>query len=104
MKNTQNCQEKLQTSVDGLPVEYSEIQEHEAACNAAGLLMYRIWEKSLLRVRMLKVCAENGHYDISTMKDFQIYYSPMCYEDGGVVDDQWFISITMKILTCNKRI
>ena len=72
-----------------MPVEYSGIiQEHEAVRNAAGLFDVSHMGEVLIEGKdaesFIQKMVTN---DILTMKDFQIYYSPMCYEDGGVVDD-----------------
>ncbi|NLP29607.1 MAG: glycine cleavage system aminomethyltransferase GcvT [Clostridiales bacterium] len=72
-----------------LPVEYSGIiQEHEAVRNAAGLFDVSHMGEVLIEGKDAESFVQKMvTNDISTMKDFQIYYSPMCYEDGGVVDD-----------------
>lgn len=72
-----------------LPVEYQGIlSEHEAVRTAAGLFdvshMGEVTVKGPDAEKFIQKMIVN---DISSMTDFQIYYSPMCYPDGGVVDD-----------------
>jgi len=72
-----------------LPVQYSGVlDEHNHVRNKAGLfdvshmgeIMVRGTEASLYIQRLIT-------NDISQIKDNQIVYTPMCYCDGGVVDD-----------------
>lgn len=72
-----------------LPVEYSGIlAEHEAVRTKAGLF-------DVSHMGEVLVTGKDAEYfvqhvvtnDISTMSDNQIFYSTMCYENGGVVDD-----------------
>jgi aminomethyltransferase len=72
-----------------LPVEYSGIiPEHEAVRNQAGLFdvshMGEITVKGEDAEKYLQMVVTN---DISVLNDNQIAYTPMCYPDGGVVDD-----------------
>jgi aminomethyltransferase len=72
-----------------LPVEYSGIiPEHEAVRNQAGLFdvshMGEITVKGEDAEKYLQMVVTN---DISVLNDNQIAYTPMCYQDGGVVDD-----------------
>lgn len=72
-----------------LPVEYSGIiPEHEAVRNQAGLFdvshMGEITVKGEDAEKYLQMIVTN---DISVLDDNQIAYTPMCYPDGGVVDD-----------------
>ena len=72
-----------------LPVEYSGIiLEHEAVRNAAGLFdvshMGEVIVSGEDAENYLQMMVTN---DISGMEVSQIYYSPMCYPNGGVVDD-----------------
>jgi len=72
-----------------LPVEYSGIiPEHEAVRNKAGLFdvshMGEITVKGEDAEKYLQMIVTN---DISVLNDNQIAYTPMCYQDGGVVDD-----------------
>jgi len=72
-----------------LPVEYQGIlSEHEAVRTAAGLFdVSHMGEVSVKGPDAEKYIQKMVANDISTMTNFQIYYSPMCYPDGGVVDD-----------------
>lgn len=72
-----------------LPVEYSGIiPEHEAVRNQAGLFdvshMGEITVKGEDAEKYLQMIVTN---DISVLNDNQSAYTPMCYPDGGVVDD-----------------
>lgn len=72
-----------------MPVQYSGIlEEHKAVRTAAGIFdvshMGEIWiegEKALDAVQRLIT------NDAARLSNNQIMYSPMCYPDGGVVDD-----------------
>lgn len=72
-----------------LPVEYSGIiPEHEAVRTAAGLFDVSHMGEVIVTGRDAeKYIQKMVTNDISTMEDFQVYYTPMCYPDGGVVDD-----------------
>lgn len=72
-----------------LPVQYSGIlEEHEHVRSAAGLFdvshMGEIEVKGSDAKKFIQKLITN---DISKMVEGQIMYSPMCYPDGGVVDD-----------------
>jgi len=72
-----------------LPVEYTGIiPEHEAVRTTAGLFdvshMGEVTVEGKDAEAYIQKMITN---DISTMEPYQIYYSPMCYPDGGVVDD-----------------
>ena len=72
-----------------LPVQYGGIiEEHEAVRNAAGLFDVSHMGELLVEGR------DAGEFiqgmitnDISNTKDGQAVYSPMCYRNGGTVDD-----------------
>ena len=72
-----------------LPVEYSGIiPEHEAVRNAAGLFdVSHMGEVTVTGEDAEKYIQQMVTNDISNMNSQQIYYSLMCYPDGGVVDD-----------------
>jgi aminomethyltransferase len=72
-----------------LPVEYQGIiGEHEAVRTAAGLFdVSHMGEVTVKGPDAEKYIQKMITNDIAPMHDFQIYYSPMCYPDGGVVDD-----------------
>ncbi len=72
-----------------MPVEFSGLTfEHEAVRTAAGLFdvshMGEIEVKGKDAADYLQSLLTN---DIGVMKDNQVIYSFMCYENGGVVDD-----------------
>lgn len=72
-----------------LPVEYEGIiKEHETVRSAAGLFdvshMGEIIVKGPDAEKYLQKMLTN---DLSSMQDFQVYYTLMCYPNGGVVDD-----------------
>ncbi len=72
-----------------LPVQYSGIlEEHRAVREKAGLFdvshMGEVLLKGAGALAFLQRLVTN---DISGMVDGQIRYTPMCYPDGGVVDD-----------------
>lgn len=72
-----------------LPVQYRGIlEEHQAVRQAAGLFdVSHMGEVTVKGGDAEKYIQKMVTNDISTMADGQIYYSPMCYPDGGVVDD-----------------
>lgn len=72
-----------------LPVEYTGIiPEHEAVRSKAGLFdVSHMGEVTVVGKDAEAYIQKMITNDISTMEPYQIYYSPMCYEDGGVVDD-----------------
>lgn len=72
-----------------LPVQYLGILgEHQNVREKAGLFdvshMGEITVKGSDAQNFIQKMVTN---DISGMKDYQVLYSPMCYHDGGVVDD-----------------
>ena len=72
-----------------LPVQYSGvIAEHRAVRSACGL--FDVSHMGELVLRGADALANVNRLmtnDFSGMADGQARYSPMCYEDGGVVDD-----------------
>ncbi len=72
-----------------LPVQYEGIiKEHNQVRNNAGLFdvshMGEVTAKGTGAEKFIQNLITN---DISGLENFQIIYSPMCYEDGGTVDD-----------------
>lgn len=72
-----------------LPVEYEGIiKEHETVRTAAGLFDVSHMGEMIVQgpdaENYLQKMLTN---DISPMHNFQVYYTLMCYPDGGVVDD-----------------
>lgn len=72
-----------------LPVEYTGIiSEHEAVRNAAGLFdVSHMGEILITGKDAEKYLQKMVTNDISNMAENQIFYSLMCYPQGGVVDD-----------------
>lgn len=72
-----------------LPVQYAGIlEEHKAVREKAGLFdvshMGEVLVKGPGALAFLQNLVTN---DVSRMLDTQVQYTPMCYPDGGVVDD-----------------
>ncbi|WP_404420737.1 glycine cleavage system aminomethyltransferase GcvT [Nibricoccus sp. IMCC34717] len=72
-----------------MPVQYKSIlEEHKAVRCAAGLFdvshMGEIDVRGPQALAFLQTLVTN---DLSAMTDGRVVYSPMCYENGGVVDD-----------------
>src|SRR6056297_1758686 len=72
-----------------MPVQYSSIiDEHKAVRNKAGLFdvshMGEILVKGKDSLELVQKLITN---DASEMENGQVIYTPMCYEDGGIVDD-----------------
>lgn len=72
-----------------MPLQYTGIlQEHEAVRRRAGLFDVSHMGEVMIRGRgateFIQKLITN---DISGMREFQVIYSPMCYPDGGTVDD-----------------
>lgn len=73
-----------------LPVQYQTgvIKEHQAVRTACGLFdVSHMGEITCIGPGALKMLNELLTNDFTNMYDGQARYSPMCYEDGGVVDD-----------------
>ena len=72
-----------------LPVQYKSIlEEHEKVRNCAGLFdvshMGEILVEGTNAEEFLQHLLTN---DIAGMKEGKVRYSPVCYPDGGTVDD-----------------
>lgn len=72
-----------------LPVQYSGIiEEHEQVRNAAGLFdvshMGEVSVKGPDAEQFIQMLVTNN---ICSAREYQCVYSPMCYPNGGVVDD-----------------
>ncbi len=72
-----------------MPVQYNGIiSEHNAVRNDCGLFdvshMGEIYFKGADALKNLQKLLTN---DVSRLEDGQILYTPMCYPDGGIVDD-----------------
>ncbi|RDY23775.1 aminomethyl-transferring glycine dehydrogenase subunit GcvPA [Romboutsia maritimum] len=72
-----------------MPLEYEGIsKEHEAVRNNAGLFDVSHMGEVLIKGDESEKFIQNIiTNDITTMKENDVIYTPMCYEDGGVVDD-----------------
>lgn len=72
-----------------MPVQYSGIlEEHKAVRTAAGIFdvshMGEIWIEGTGALKVIQRLITN---DAAELSENQAMYSPMCYPDGGVVDD-----------------
>ncbi|MGI6433774.1 MAG: glycine cleavage system aminomethyltransferase GcvT [Syntrophomonadaceae bacterium] len=74
-----------------LPVQYEGmgiIKEHHMVRESAGLFDVSHMGEVLIRGEQAEDFVQNlVCNDVSAMHDGQVLYSPMCYPDGGVVDD-----------------
>jgi len=72
-----------------LPVQYSGVlEEHRAVREKAGLFDVSHMGEVLVKGPDAFTFVQNlVTNDISRLVDHKIQYSPMCYQDGGVVDD-----------------
>lgn len=72
-----------------LPVQYEGIiKEHEAVRNAAGLFdVSHMGEVNVNGEEAIGFVQNLITNDIAKLKENEIVYTTMCYEDGGVVDD-----------------
>jgi aminomethyltransferase len=72
-----------------LPVQFSSIkEEHQAVRTKAGLFdVSHMGELSVKGADSLSYLQRLVTNDISTLVDGKALYSPMCYPDGGTVDD-----------------
>ncbi len=73
-----------------LPVQYPSgvIAEHMAVRTAAGLFdVSHMGEVVISGADALNNIQNLFTNDFTNMTDGRVRYSPMCYEDGGVVDD-----------------
>lgn len=72
-----------------LPIQYEGIiPEHHAVRNAAGIFdVSHMGEVKVTGKEAFEFIQYLITNDISVLKDKQVIYSLMCYEDGGIVDD-----------------
>lgn len=72
-----------------MPVQYSGIiDEHKAVRNKAGIFDVSHMGEILIKgENSLKLVQKLITNDASSLKIGDVIYSPMCYEDGGIVDD-----------------
>ncbi|WP_331681773.1 glycine cleavage system aminomethyltransferase GcvT, partial [Romboutsia sp.] len=72
-----------------MPLEYEGmIKEHKIVRNSAGLFDVSHMGEVCIEGKEASTFIQNLiTNDISNLKDEEIIYTPMCYENGGVVDD-----------------
>lgn len=72
-----------------MPLEYEGMRcEHESVRNSAGLFDVSHMGEVAVKGSEAEAFVQNLiTNDISTIKDDEVIYTPMCYENGGVVDD-----------------
>lgn len=72
-----------------LPIQFQGIiQEHETVRTLAGLFdVSHMGEVDIIGEDAFKYVQNLVANDISILEDNQILYTPMCYPDGGIVDD-----------------
>ena len=72
-----------------MPIQYDGImEEHAATRNAIGLFDVSHMGKFVLKGEDAITCIDRlVTNDLTTLKNGQAIYAPMCYEDGGTVDD-----------------
>lgn len=72
-----------------MPVQYKGIiEEHNAVRQKAGLFDVSHMGEFVIKGKDAEAFIQKlVTNDISVMKENQVQYSPMCYENGGVVDD-----------------
>lgn len=78
-----------------LPVQFSSIkEEHEAVRTKAGLFdVSHMGEVSVKGPDALTYLQKMVTNDVSKLEDGKALYTPMCYPDGGTVDDQLIYKI-----------
>jgi aminomethyltransferase len=72
-----------------MPVQYSSIiEEHKAVRNKAGLFdVSHMGELLITGKNSLSLVQRLMTNDVSRLTKGEVLYTPMCYEDGGIVDD-----------------
>ncbi len=72
-----------------MPIQYSSIiEEHHTVRSAVGIFdVSHMGEIEIVGRDALSLVQKLITNDASTLKDYQVLYSPMCYESGGTVDD-----------------
>jgi aminomethyltransferase len=72
-----------------MPVQYSSIiEEHKAVRNKAGLFdVSHMGEILITGKNSLSLVQRLMTNDVSKLTKGEVLYTPMCYEDGGIVDD-----------------
>lgn len=72
-----------------MPIQYTSIiEEHHAVRSSVGIFdVSHMGELEISGPDALDLVQKLITNDASTMKEYQVLYSPMCYESGGTVDD-----------------
>ena len=72
-----------------MPVQYSSIlEEHNAVRNAAGLFdVSHMGEVYARGANAFKFCQNLVTNDINKLSPGKVLYTPMCNEEGGIIDD-----------------
>jgi aminomethyltransferase len=72
-----------------MPIQYTSIiEEHHAVRSSVGIFdVSHMGEIEIAGPEALALVQTIITNDASTLKDYQVLYSPMCYESGGTVDD-----------------
>lgn len=73
----------------GMPIHYTSIiEEHHAVRSSVGIFdVSHMGEIEITGPQALDLVQKLITNDASTLKEYQVLYSPMCYETGGTVDD-----------------
>ena len=72
-----------------MPIQYTSIiEEHNTVRSAVGIFdVSHMGEIEIAGPNALDLVQKLITNDASAMKEYQVLYSPMCYESGGTVDD-----------------
>jgi len=72
-----------------MPIQYTSIiEEHQTVRSSVGIFdVSHMGEIEITGPDALDLVQKLITNDASTLKDYQVLYSPMCYESGGTVDD-----------------
>lgn len=72
-----------------MPIQYTGIiEEHQTVRSSVGIFdVSHMGELEITGPNALDLVQKLITNDASAMKDYQVLYSPMCYESGGTVDD-----------------
>jgi aminomethyltransferase len=72
-----------------MPIQYTSIiEEHKTVRSSVGIFdVSHMGEIEITGPQALDLVQKLITNDASTLKDYQVLYSPMCYESGGTVDD-----------------
>jgi aminomethyltransferase len=72
-----------------MPIQYTSIiEEHQTVRSSMGIFdVSHMGEIEITGPNALDLVQKLITNDASTLKDYQVLYSPMCYESGGTVDD-----------------